>query len=185
MEALKGVIPDADDATIMRMLFAQDNAASTGPAPPPRARGPNVSFTHPSFKWDAKNMWDEWEEFQTSVNKAWRMPGYSVLTDEEKISCVETWMGSRINEVIDSWSVEETATHRATYTTFMEELSTRWKPLYNEIHNELRFAECAREKTQSIQSFLDQLSRLAKKCAFGPDRICTQFIQNLNDTEMR
>jgi hypothetical protein len=185
------LIAGVSDLQAMAMSIAHAQMVPGGPAvaaptpPTPRAKTANVSFTHPSFKWDAKNMWDEWETFEISVTKAWKMPGYSAFTDAEKISCVETWMGVRVDEIVDAWSDEDAAKHRATYELFMLEISTRWKPLHNKIHNELKFAECIRDKSQTIQAYLDQLNRLAKKCTFDTERVRTKFIENLNDAEMR
>ena len=104
---LKAALPTIDDATVLRMLYAQDNTtAPAAPPPPPRPSGSKIQFTVPTFNWEAKDLWEEWEMFDSAVTKAFMMPGYE-YTEAQKITIIQIWMGHRVDEIADSWEARQ------------------------------------------------------------------------------
>jgi hypothetical protein len=158
-------------------LYSEEQAArmimSAEGGPPASTGSGKVPFTVPAFKWDAKCLWEEWENFISSIKKAFLMPGYEKFTQPQQIAIMSQWMGPRLDEITDSWDDTEAKTHRASLQSFQDEIAKRWEPMHNVIHCEMAFAECKREGTTTAMEFVQQLRRLAKKAKFtnSEDRV--------------
>ena len=153
---------------------------------------PNPKITIPTFDWQAKNKFVEWQDYRMKIDNIFSTSAYKdIAHGADRVALILNWMGLEALKKYNSWDQATKDSFKddseACTEAFYTKMASGWANSGNAHLCRIQFGNMQREKHQTGDDYMDSLRLKAATCNFKDpdDRIRDRFVGSINDDHMR